>query len=97
MGVHDYMICDRENHASIYDGCKLSYGKMLRYRHNDMEDLERKLNQVPQNYGCLIITDGVFSMGGDIANLPEIVRLAKQYGARVLNSPAPVTEGAGTL
>lgn len=84
VGVHDYMICDRENHASIYDGCKLSYGKMLRYRHNDMEDLERKLNQVPQNYGCLIITDGVFSMGGDIANLPEIVRLAKQYGARVM-------------
>lgn len=84
VGAHDYVICDRENHASIYDGCKLSYGKMLRYRHNDMADLERRLNQVPENYGCLIVTDGVFSMGGDIANLPEIVRLARQYGARVM-------------
>ena len=77
VGPHDYVICDRENHASIYDGCKLSYGKMLRYRHADMEDLERQLQKVPGNRGCLIITDGVFSMGGDIAKLPEIVKLAK--------------------
>ncbi|MBQ1678611.1 MAG: pyridoxal phosphate-dependent aminotransferase family protein [Oscillospiraceae bacterium] len=84
VGPHDYVICDRENHASIYDGCKLSYGKMLRYRHADMEDLERQLQKVPENRGCLIVTDGVFSMGGDIAKLPEIVRLAKQYGARVM-------------
>jgi len=84
VGRHDVMICDKENHASIYDGCMLSYGKMLRFNHNDMADLERKLNEVPENAGCLIITDGVFSMGGDIANLPEIVRLAKKYGARVM-------------
>ena len=84
VGMHDYIICDRENHASIYDGCRLSFGKMLRYQHNDMEDLEKKLQKVPENYGCLIITDGVFSMGGDVANLPEIVRLAKQYGARIM-------------
>ena len=84
IGTRDYVICDRENHASIYDGCKLSYGKMLRYRHSDMADLERKLAQVPQGSGCLIVTDGVFSMGGDIANLPEIVRLARAYGARVM-------------
>ena len=84
VGPHDYVICDRENHASIYDGCKLSYGKMLRYRHADMEDLERQLQKVPENRGCLIITDGVFSMGGDIAKLPEIVKLAKQYGAGVM-------------
>ena len=84
VGPHDYVICDRENHASIYDGCKLSYGKMLRYRHADMEDLERQLQKVPQNRGCLIVTDGVFSMGGDIARLPEICRLAKQYGAAVM-------------
>ncbi len=84
VGPHDYVICDRENHASIYDGCKLGYGKMLRYRHADMEDLERQLQKVPENRGCLIVTDGVFSMGGDIAKLPEIVRLAKQYGARVM-------------
>lgn len=83
-GKDDYVICDKENHASIYDGCKLSYAKMLRYRHDDMEELERRLQQVPENAGCLIVTDGVFSMGGDICNLPEIVRLAKQYGARVM-------------
>ncbi|MBQ9046089.1 MAG: aminotransferase class I/II-fold pyridoxal phosphate-dependent enzyme [Oscillospiraceae bacterium] len=84
VGRNDYMICDRENHASIYDGCRLSFGKMLRYKHNDMADLERQLRKVPETAGALIITDGVFSMGGDIANLPEIVRLAKQYGARVM-------------
>ncbi len=84
VGPHDYVICDRENHASIYDGCKLSYGKMLRFRHADMEDLERQLQKVPENRGCLIVTDGVFSMGGDIAKLPEIVKLAKQYGAGVM-------------
>ena len=84
VGMHDYVICDRENHASIYDGCKLSYGKMLRYRHADMEDLERQLQKVPENHGSLIVTDGVFSMGGDIAKLPEICALAEKYGARVM-------------
>ncbi len=84
VGMHDYVICDMENHASIYDGCRLSYGKMLRYKHADMEDLERKLQTVPEKYGCLIVTDGVFSMGGDIAKLPEIVALAEKYGARVM-------------
>ena len=84
VGRNDYVICDRENHASIYDGCRLSYGKMLRYKHNDMEDLESKLRSVPETAGVLIVTDGVFSMGGDIAKLPEIVRLARDYGARVM-------------
>ncbi len=84
VGRSDYVICDRENHASIYDGCRLSFGKMLRFRHSDMEDLEAKLKQVPETAGILIITDGVFSMGGDIAKLPEIVALAKKYGARVM-------------
>ncbi|QWT54904.1 pyridoxal phosphate-dependent aminotransferase family protein [Christensenella sp. MSJ-20] len=84
VGRNDYVLCDRENHASIYDGCKLSYGKMLRYRHNDMEDLERQLQKVPESAGKLIVTDGVFSMGGDIAKLPEIVALAKAYGARIM-------------
>ena len=84
VGRTDYVICDRENHASIYDGCRLSFGKMLRYRHSDMQDLESQLQKVPESSGALIVTDGVFSMGGDIANLPEIVRLAKQYGARVM-------------
>lgn len=94
VGLNDYVICDRENHASIYDGCKLSFGKMLRYRHNDMEDLERQLKKVPEKAGALIVTDGVFSMGGDIANLPEIVRLGKMYGARIMVDDA---HGLGVL
>ena len=84
VGRSDYVICDRENHASIYDGCKLSYGKMLRYRHSDMDELESRLKSVPETAGCLIVTDGVFSMGGDIARLPEICDLARKYGARVM-------------
>ena len=84
VGRSDYVINDKENHASIYDGCKLSYGKMLRYRHADMDDLEKQLKKVPESAGCLIVTDGVFSMGGDIAKLPEITALAKKYGARVM-------------
>jgi len=84
VGRGDYVICDRENHASIYDGCKLSYGTMLRYRHNDMADLEKQLQKVPEGAGALIVTDGVFSMGGDIADLPGIVALKKKYGARLM-------------
>lgn len=83
-GKNDYVIMDKENHASLYDGCRLSLGNMLRYKHNDMNDLEDKLKRVPQDCGILIVTDGVFSMSGDIADLPEICRLAKQYGARVM-------------
>lgn len=94
VGHGDYVICDKENHASIYDGCKLSYGKMLRYDHADMEDLERQLQKVPQGAGALIVTDGVFSMGGDIAKLPEIVKLAKKYGARTMVDDA---HGLGVL
>ena len=94
VGRSDYMILDRENHASIYDGTRLSFGKMLRYRHNDMDDLERCLKQVPETAGALIITDGVFSMGGDIADLPAIVKLAKRYGARVMVDDA---HGLGTI
>lgn len=84
VGLHDYVICDRENHASIYDGCRLSFGKLLMYKHADMQDLELQLQKVPETRGCLIVTDGVFSMGGDIAKLPEICALAKKYGARVM-------------
>ena len=85
VGRNDVILCDRENHASIYDACRLSYGKMLRYNHSDMTDLEEKLQTVDTSlHGILIVTDGVFSMGGDIANLPDIVRLAKKYGARIM-------------
>lgn len=93
-GKNDYIICDKENHASIYDGCKLSYATMLRYRHNDMAHLESCLRKVPESAGALIVTDGVFSMGGDVCNLPEIVRLARQYGARVMVDDA---HGLGVL
>ena len=83
-GFGDYILNDRENHASIYDACKLSYAKVLRYRHSDMEDLEEQLKTIPESAGILIVTDGVFSMRGDICKLPEIVKLAKKYGARVM-------------
>ena len=84
IGRHDYIICDKENHASIYAGCLMSPGKMLRYEHNDMAGLKNCLEKVPENSGALIVTDGVFSMSGDIANLPEIVKLAKEYNARIM-------------
>ena len=84
VGKGDYVVCDKENHASIYDGCKLSFGTMVRYRHADMEHLRHTLEQIPETAGKLIVTDGVFSMGGDIAKLPEIVELAKEFGARVM-------------
>ncbi len=84
VGRHDYVLCDRENHASIYDGCALSGGKMLRYKHGDMADLERLLASVPSSAGILIVTDGVFSMSGDVCNLPELVRLKNKYGARLM-------------
>ena len=94
VGRHDYVICDVENHASIYSACRLSYGKMLRYRHNDMAGLEACLQAVPKDSGILIVVDGLFSLGGDLANLPEIVRLAKQYGARTMVDDA---HGLGVL
>ena len=93
-GRHDYILNDRENHASIYDACKLSDAKVLRYRHSDMEDLERQLQAIPDTAGKLIITDGVFSMRGDICKLPEIVALAEKYEARVMVDDA---HGFGVL
>ena len=83
-GRNDLIFCDRENHASIYDGARLSFAKMIRYQHNDMEDLEKALKSADSDKGKLIVTDGVFSMSGDICNLPEIVRLARKYNARVM-------------
>lgn len=83
-GRNDVIVSDKENHASIYDACRLSFAKLLRYEHNNMEDLERQLSSIDKDKGILIVTDGVFSMSGEICNLPEIVRLAKKYGARVM-------------
>ena len=93
-GFGDYIVCDKENHASIYDACRLSFAKMVRFEHANMEDLERVLKEIPSDRGIIIVTDGVFSMGGDIANLPEICRLAKIYGARVMVDDA---HGLGVL
>ena len=95
MGRHDYIINDSENHASIVDATRLSYCKKdVKYEHSNMEDLEAKLTRIPEDAGKLIVTDGVFSMSGEIANLPEIVRLAKKYGARVMVDDA---HGAGMI
>ena len=93
-GKNDYILNDRENHASIYDACRLTYSTVLRYKHSDMEDLEKKLQTIPENAGKLIVTDGVFSMRGDICKLPEIVKLAEKYGARVMVDDA---HGFGVL
>lgn len=83
-GRNDVVLSDKDNHASIYDACKLSYAKLLRYEHNDMKSLEEQLKTISADKGILIVTDGVFSMSGEVCNLPEIVRLAKKYGARVM-------------
>ena len=84
VGRGDYVILDKEDHASIVDGARLSYGEIQRYRHNDIEHLERVLSSLPEKAGKLIVVDGLFSMEGDLANLPEIVPLAKKYGARLM-------------
>ncbi len=80
----DFMITDRSDHASIVDGCRLSFGRVLKFKHNDMSDLERVLSNCDKEGGKMIIVDGVFSMEGDIANLPEMVKLAKKYDAKVM-------------
>jgi len=83
IGRNDVAIIDKYDHASIIDGCRLSFGHVKKFRHNDMKDLEKVLEQT-KGKGQLIIIDGVFSMEGDIANLPSIVKLAKGYGARIM-------------
>ncbi len=84
IGRGDVVILDRDDHASIVDGCRLSFGEMKRFRHNDMADLERVLQSVPEDAGKMVIVDGVFSMGGDIAPLPEIIALCQKYDARLM-------------
>ncbi|HEY4692363.1 MAG TPA: pyridoxal phosphate-dependent aminotransferase family protein [Bellilinea sp.] len=84
VGRGDYVILDKDDHASIVDGARLGYGKIERYVHNDMAHLEKVLQSLPADVGKLIVVDGLFSMEGDIAPLPEIVPLAKKYGARLM-------------
>ena len=84
VGKDDVIIIDRSNHASIIDGCRLSFGRTLKYKHNDMADLERILSRLDNPSKALIIVDGVFSMEGNLANLPKIVKLKKKFGARLM-------------
>src|SRR5512139_433320 len=81
---NDVVILDRDDHASIVDGARLGWGKVKRFQHNNVDDLERVLGASPDTEGKLVIVDGLFSMEGDIAPLPDIARLCKQYGARLM-------------
>ena len=83
-GKDDYIICDDRDHASIVDGRRLSFAKQLHYKHNDMEDLERVLQKLPEEAIKLIVVDGVFSMEGDLANLPAIVELKHKYNCSIM-------------
>ncbi len=84
VGKGDYIICDDRDHASIVDGRRLSFARQLHYKHNDMEDLERVLKALPEDAIKLIVVDGVFSMEGDLAKLPEIVELKHKYNCSVM-------------
>ena len=84
VGRGDYIICDDRDHASIVDGRRLSFATQLHYKHNDMEDLERVLKNLPHEAVKLIVVDGVFSMEGDLANLPKIVELKHKYNCSIM-------------
>jgi len=84
IGRSDVVVLDKDDHASIVDGARLGYGKIERFRHNDIAHLEKVLQSIPENLGKLIVIDGVFSMGGDLADLPAIIPLAQKYSARVM-------------
>ena len=84
VGRDDFVITDKEDHASIVDGCKMSYGTMKRFPHNDVAALERVLASLPEEAGKLVVVDGVFSMGGDIAPLPDLIPVCKKYQARLM-------------
>jgi 8-amino-7-oxononanoate synthase len=84
IGRDDVVILDKDDHASIVDGARLGYGKIERFRHNDMEHLERVLKSIPESAGRLIVVDGLFSMEGDLAPLPEMTQIAKKHGARLM-------------
>jgi len=95
----DVIISDKENHACIVSGAMMAKGafaEFKRYKHNDMEDLEKVLQSIPENAGKFIVTDGVFSVTGEIVNLPELAAIAEKYGARVLVDDAHSTGVIGT-
>lgn len=84
VGKGDYVIIDKEDHASIVDGCMMSLGTMRRFSHNDLDSLENVLSKLPRDAGKLVVVDGVYSMGGDIAPLREIIEISRRYGARIM-------------
>jgi len=94
VGRDDVVVLDKEDHASIVDGARLGYGKIERFRHNDLPHLERVLQSIPESAGRLIVVDGMFSMEGDLADLPGIIPLAKKYNARIMVDDA---HGMGVL
>jgi 8-amino-7-oxononanoate synthase len=94
LGRQDVVFLDSLDHACIIDGARLGFGKMVKFKHNDMEDLERKLALTPAEVGKLIVVDGVFSMEGDMCRLPELVALKRKYGARLMVDDA---HGLGVL
>jgi len=93
VGKNELILIDKMNHASIYDGCRLSFGQIRKFRHNDMDDLERIL-QANEGRAALVVVDGVFSMEGDIADLPGIVSICRKYGAGLMVDDA---HGIGVL
>lgn len=100
-GRNDYLILDEYDHASLIDGSRLSFSKVIKYSHNDMDDLRRKLNILPEEAVKLIVADGIFSMEGDIVKLPEVVKIADEYGANIMIDDAHSLgvigkQGAGT-
>jgi len=100
VGRDDIVILDKDDHASIVDGARLGYGKIERFRHNDITHFERVLQSLSEEAGKLLIVDGVFSMGGDLADLPGLVPIARKYGVRIMVDDAHgmgvMGEGRGT-
>ena len=100
VGKEDFVILDKDDHASIVDGARLGMGKIERFRHNDVGHLERVLKSLPEESGKLLVVDGLFSMEGDIAPLPEIIPLCEKYGVRLMVDDAHAMgvlgEGRGT-
>lgn len=94
IGRRDVVVLDSLDHACILDGARLSFGRLLKFQHNDPSSLEERLRSISPGHGALIVVDGVFSMEGDIADLPSIVELAERYGARVMVDDA---HGVGVL
>lgn len=85
---NDYLILDEYDHASIIDGSRLSFSRSIKYAHNDMDDLRKKLSRLPEDAAKLIVADGIFSMEGDLVNLPEIVKIANEFGANIMMDDA---------